>query len=162
VTSAFVPFTPSTVAAFTFQPTIAGAQYNATVTQNVFGQDFYLNLTDANGNPIIACEVNGGGPQLQASLMWSASIATVTTTLPHNVPVGAVAKLRVSNTGTAFDGNWQMLATGANTLTYALSNPNEAAPISGTVDQPLNLIGSVIPGGWLYYHEDTTQFEFSM
>lgn len=162
MTTTLLPFTPSTTAVFSFQPTLNGVLYNATVTWNVFGQDYYLNLTDLSGNLILATAVAGSGPQLQGLLSWSDQPgAMAVTTLPHEVPIGSLVNLRVSQTGTAFDGFWQALATTPTTLTYALSNPNEAVPVPGIVDFPLNMVASVVSGGFLAFHDETQQFEFS-
>lgn len=166
----FTPFTPSTVAAFSFQPIIAGNQYTVTVTWNIFRggnasafEGYYANITDLSGNLVLCCPLVGGSPGLQASLTWkddtTGGTATIVTAAPHNVPLAQLANVRVSNTGTAFDGLWQALSTGATTLTYGLSDPLQALPASGTLDIPLNLVAGVIASGWLYYHEDTLQFE---
>ena len=47
-------FQPSTVAQFTFNPTLDGAVYSASVTWNLFGQRWYLNINETNG-PLILC-----------------------------------------------------------------------------------------------------------
>lgn len=45
-------FAPSTSSAFTFQPTLDGAIYTATITWNIAGQRWYITLTDASGTVI--------------------------------------------------------------------------------------------------------------
>lgn len=157
--STLVAFTPSTTAAFTFQPTLNGTQYNATITYNIFGQRYYLNLTDLAGNLVLCTALVSSGPRLQATFTWTNGVATVSTMANHNVPVGAVANVRISQTDTLFDGGYRALATGPTTLTYALvTNPNEAEPVLGIASFPLNLT----PGlGWLVFYEDTQQFEYA-
>jgi len=160
VSSQLVLFTPSSTQVFTFQPIIGGQQYTATVTWNVFGQRYYLNLYDLAGQLILSTALVSSGPQLQASLTWTAQVATATCTTAHNVPLGTLANAYVSQTDSGFDGQQQMLATGAYTLTYALaSNPNEPVPLSGIVSFPLNLVAP-LDIGWLLWHYGSYQFEY--
>lgn len=165
----FTPFTPSATSAFTFQPSIAGTTYKCTVTWNIFRggnasafEGYYVNLTDLSGNLVLCCPLIGGSPGLSAALTWAddatGGTATITAASPHNVPLAQVANVRVANTGTPFDGLWQALSTGPTTLTYGLADPLQALPASGTLDIPVNLVAGVI-AGFLYYHEDTLQFE---
>lgn len=157
-----IQFAPSTTQVFTFQPSLDGTLYNATVTQNVFGQRFYLNLTDLSGDLLLTCTIDGdSGPSMQATLSWSENGgALAVTAIPHLVPIGVPANLRISQTGTTFDGLWQALAITSTAFTYALSNPNESLPISGNLDFPANLVNGVV-SGQLYFHPDTQQFEYS-
>jgi hypothetical protein len=157
--STFVQFVPSTTQVFSFQPTLAGVQYNATVTSNVFGQRYYLNLYDFNNNLVLCRSVDSSGPRFPASFTWTQGFAIAITDLPHNVPVGSVAAMRVSETETAYDGNWQVLSTSEITLSYSLGNPEIASVETGTIMQPLNLVAQ-LGIGWLLFHYDTQQFEF--
>lgn len=160
--STTVQFTPSVTSAFAFQPVIAGVQYNATVTWNLYAQRYYLNLTDTSGNLVLCTAIVGSGPRLGATLTWANSgggVTTATLASPHNIPVGQVANVRISQTGTSFDGNWQVLATGPNTVTYALANPNENQPLAGQLSFPVNLV-QALGGGWLVYWYDTQTFEY--
>lgn len=158
-----VPFTPSTTAAFTFQPIIAGVQYNAVVTWNLQGQRYYLNLYDTGGNLVLCTAVVSSGPRLGVTLSWSddgvTGIATAETNAPHNVPVGQLANVHISQTGTIFDGTWQVLATGPSTFTYALANPDENQPVIGQLSFNVNLVAS-LGAGWLIYRYDEQVFEF--
>lgn len=162
--STSVPFTPSTTSAFTFQPSIAGVQYTAVVTWNLFGQRYYLNLFDTSGNLILCTAIVSSGPRFGVTLSWEndgvAGVATAITNAPHNVPVGTLANVYISQTGTAFDGYQQALATGPQTLTYGLSNPDETQPVIGQASFNVNLVATVIPSGWLIYRYDEQLFEF--
>lgn len=161
--STLVPFTPSTSAPFTFQPIIAGTQYNATITWNAFAERYYLNLTDTSGNLVLCTAIVSSGPRLGATLTWEdtgfGGVATATTASPHNIPVGQLANVRISQTDTAYDGNWQVLATGASTVTYALVNPNETQPLAGQLSFDVNLVAP-LESGWLLYHYDLQAFEY--
>lgn len=161
--STVVPFTPSTTATFSFQPVIGGVQYNATVTWNLYAQRYYLNLTDTGGNLVLCTAVVGSGPRLPATLTWEdngfSGLATATTMAAHNIPVGSVANVYISQTETDFDGAWQVLATGAMTVTYPLNNPNENQPLAGMLSFPVNLV-QALGNGWLLYDYATQTFEY--
>lgn len=159
--STFVDFTPSTQAAFTFQATLANQDYTIVVTWNLAGQRYYLNVYDLSQNLICSEPLIPTGPQIAAQFTWALGIANATTLTPHNVPIGQVAAVYISQTDTAFDGQVQVLSTGPNTLTYAMkTNPNESNPISGQVNFTLNLVQSYIPGAYFLYQYDSQQFEF--
>lgn len=160
--STFVTFAPSTTSAFTFQPVLAGVQYNATVTWNIFGQRYYLNLYDLAGNLVLATAIVASGPVISSTFQWAATgggLATITTEAPHNVPIGQLASVRVALTDSAFDGDWQVLSTGPTTLTYALGNPSSNQPLTGQISFDLN-IAAPLGAGRLLYHYSTQQFEF--
>lgn len=160
--STTVPFTPSTTSIFGFQPVIGDIQYNATVTWNLYAQRYYLNLFDTGGNLILCTAIVGSGPRLGATLTWAnvgGGVATATTASPHNIPIGQVANVRISQTNTVFDGNWQVLSTGPTKVTYALPNPNENQPLAGQLSFPVNLV-QVLGIGWLLYWYDDQMFEY--
>lgn len=51
--SVIIPFTPSTLANFTFQPVLDGATYNAVVTWNAYSSRYYLGLYDQQGTLVV-------------------------------------------------------------------------------------------------------------
>jgi hypothetical protein len=163
--STLISFTPSITQAFQFQPTIAGTQYNAVITWSLFGQRYYLNLSTLDGTLLCCTALVATGPTLSATLNWAdtgvGGIATVTTASAHNVPLGQVVNMTVSETGTAFDGEWQGLSTGTMTLTYALSNPNVSLQQTGKVDFPVNAIAPFGIDGAFLFRFDTQQFEYA-
>lgn len=160
--STTIPFMPSTTSAFTFQPVINGTQYTAVVTWNIFEQRYYLNLYSTAGALVICTAVVSSGPQLGVTLTWSSQgggLATAVTNAPHNVPVGQVANVYISQTGTDFDGAWQVLATGPSTFTYALANPDENQPLTGQLSFNVNLV-ALLGAGWLIYRYASGLFEW--
>jgi hypothetical protein len=160
--STVVDFAPSTTTLFSFQAQLAdGNQYTIATPWNIFGQRYYLNVADLFGNQIVYRALVASGPSFISSLSWAGGIATAVTSSPHNVPVGTSVAFNVSQTGTAFDGNWLGLSTGPTTLTYMLAtNPQISTPVSGSVNFPLNLVAGYISGAWLVFHYETQQFEF--
>lgn len=161
MSATFINFTPSTTSVFSFQAQLAGTQYTVTVTWNVFGQRYYITVADLSGNvvlyrPLIAC-----GPQFTAQFEWASGIASAVTSSPHNVPVGSVANIVVSQTDSGFDGTYQALATDTDELTYQLAtNPQQATPIGGAVNFNNNLVAPVIAGAYLLFRYSSQQFEF--
>lgn len=67
------------------------------------------------------------------SITWAASVATVTTTAAHGIPVGDTITVTIAGTTPAgYSGTFQATSTGANTFTYPLvSNPG-AETVPGT------------------------------
>jgi hypothetical protein len=167
--STFVNFAPSDTAPFQFQPTLnGGIQYVVVVTSNVFREDYFVNLYDLSNNLIVCRALAESGPSFQASLTWDAGTGTASLTVPHNVPVGALADLRISNTGTGFDGKYRGEAVDEMTLTFDLSaDPNQPVAINGTLSFDLDLLAGYVisadnpqPIGSLYFHDETQQFEY--
>lgn len=160
-TSVFVDFTPSTTQAFSFQVTLAGKQYNATIVWNVFGQRYFLNLTDLLGNLVLYTALVATGPQLNASVTWNEGSVAIVTDNPHNLPVGNVVRIRLAGTNSGFDGFWNALVQSPNSLIYQLTtDPNQPDPVNGTVNLDVNLVGG-LGIGWMVFHFDTQQFECS-
>jgi len=158
--STFVDFQPSTQTAFSFQATMAGQQYTIVITWSLSGQRYYLNVYDLSQNLIVCRSLVSSGPVITGQFTWSLGIASITTITPHNVPLGQVAAVWISQTDTVFDGAVQVLATGPSTLTYQLAtNPNESNPVTGAVNFSLNLVDGYDIGYFLY-HYSTQQFEF--
>jgi hypothetical protein len=157
-----VNFIPSTISSFQFQPTIGGVQYNANVTWNVFGQRYYITITDLQNNLIICRSVVSSGPQLLANFEWLDNVAYVSTQVPHNIPVGSLANVVMTGTDSGFDGPVQVLSTGASTVTYPLTtNPQQTDNVAGAMSFVVNLVeGTGL--GWLTYWWSLQQFQFEV
>jgi hypothetical protein len=150
--STIVQFTPSSIQAFAFQATLGGAQYTVTILWNVFGQRYYIQVTDLSGNLIIFRAMTSSGPTIISQLSWSNGVATVTTSLPHNVPVGWAVNINIGQSNTGFDGDYQGLSTGPNTITYPLAvNPLQSATITGNLNFLVNLIEGYIDDTLVFF-----------
>lgn len=55
----FVPVASVSAPIFQFQPTFDGAIYTVTVTWNVFGQRFYIEITSLSGTLLLATPLIG-------------------------------------------------------------------------------------------------------
>lgn len=156
-----VDFTPSPDVLFTFTMELLGIQYTATTPWNIAREDFYISVTNLNGDILLFSALIESGPAFSAQLSWDApGVATAVCSGPHNVGLGQVALTRISGTGTGFDGVWLALAVDDVTLTYTLPvNPQVAPSVSGTASFDVDLLAGLGIGS-LYYHSDTMQFEF--
>lgn len=154
----YVDFVPSTTTPFQFQATFDGAQYNVVVTWNEFGERYYINVYDLGGNLILARARADSNTKIQAAFTWSTGTVTATANSSHNVPVGSIANITVSDTGLGYDGQYQGLAINSNALTYALAT-NPGQPANGNVGQDVNLLAGYFTST-LVFRAATQQFEF--
>lgn len=130
---------------FSFQPTLDGQVYNATVPWLVFGARYYLSLTAIDGTPILYTAIAGSptGLDLQA-LGWSAGRVQATTLAPHGYRLGRLVALTVSGCAPdTFNGLVQALITGPTTFTYALAADPGPATVLGRASYNVNLVGGV-------------------
>jgi hypothetical protein len=137
-------FSPSATAnpPFQFQPTLDGAQYVVTTTFNIFGNRWYINVSDLSGNLILARPMVGSPTKIQASITWADWLAVASLDAAHNIPIGAVANIEVSDTGLTYDGTWSAWAVDAMTLAFTLQTDPGQYGITGNVSQDVNLIAN--------------------
>jgi hypothetical protein len=154
-------FAPSATAAppFQFQAQLDGATYNVSVTWNVYGQRWYIGIYDLSGNLVLFRPMTGSGAKIQSVLSWADWTATAALQSPHNIPVGAVANVDVSDTGLAYDGAQQVLAVDPMTLTFPLSTDPGQSGVTGNISQDVNLVGGYFKTSTLIYRPGTGQFE---
>lgn len=67
--AAIIPFVPSSTTPPTFLVTLDGAQYTVTVTWNLFGQRYYVTVTDQSGTRIISRPLIGSPSDYDISLV---------------------------------------------------------------------------------------------
>lgn len=156
-----VPFLISPTQVFSFQAQFQnGGTYAISCPFNVVGERYYVSIADLTGVVVAYRPLVETGPSFPTTLTWADNIATAALTAPHNVPLGQVANIRISQSNTGFDGLYQALAVDAQTFTFTLvTNPLQAQPVTGKLDFPLDLLGPYGIGP-LYYHDDTQQFEY--
>ncbi len=154
-------FTPSSQAAFAFQPTLDQQSYNAVVPTNLFGQRFYLSLTKPNGAPLVNLPLVGSpiGITIQA-LTWAHGIVTATTQVPHGYRIGSRINLTMTGCVPAvFNGSIQMLVTGPQTLTWLIPTDPGLATVLGVVSYDINLVGGYFTSSKLVYRIPSQNFE---
>lgn len=154
------PFTPSPLLNQVFNPILGGNTYTATITWNVFGQRWYLNLTDAAGTVVITTAVvSSQNPQAISSLSWDDNVVTVQTQNPHWLPLGWVGKLYLSgNVPSAYNGLVTATATGPATLTFALDDDPGQVTGTGNFGGVIDLSAGAVPGSMLLYFASAQQF----
>lgn len=144
------PFQPNASQNFVFNPVLDGVTYVATITWNVFGQRWYLNLVDVSGNLILCTAVaSSADPLPLAALSWNEGLVTAQTVQPHNIPVGAQANLLLQgDTPSGFDGLYLVTATGPTSFTYELAtdpgSPVQLGSCGGVVDLAAGLFDSLL------------------
>lgn len=156
-----VDFSPTTISAFQFQPTLNGTQYSATIFWNIFSSRYYLSLSDLQGNLIVYDALTSSGPSLLATFAWKEQAVTATTSLATNVPVGVPANIRISQTNSGYDGFFLGLSTGPNTMTYPLPADPQVPLPQGNLSFPLNLVQGYLDNCFLFFYDSTQQFEYS-
>ena len=180
MTTTYTQFTPTTNTAFSFQATLDGESYNVVLTYNLVGQRYYVTIYDLSGNLIVSRGLVTSTATNSATFSWADGIASVSTSQPHGIALGSVARVTVSNTGgSGYDGVFPMLSTGSTSLQYALpanpaasggnvtSSASGSAPttVSGTVEQNISFPLQKLDGSYfsstLVYRSNTEQFEVS-
>lgn len=72
------PFAPTANGPFQFQATLDTVVYNITVTWNVYGQRWYVNITDQGGNLIVCLPLIGSVPSPDPGISLTAGYFTST------------------------------------------------------------------------------------
>lgn len=155
------PFQPTLQAPFQFQPVLDGQNYNATVTWNLFGKRFYLNLFALDGTLVTSVPMVGSPTGFAIeSMSWANGTVTVETVDPHSYKIGTVARLTISGCAPdAYNGVFDVIVTGPDEFTYQVAaNPGSATAL-GRVDYNINLVAGFFKRSTLVYREVAVQFE---
>lgn len=158
-------FQPNGQAPFQFQPILDGQSYNATVTWNIFGQRWYLNLFNGAGTRIFTRALIGSvtGINIQ-EIAWSAqgNIARLKTIDPHGLQIGATIALTVSGVDPAgYNGDQQALVVSEDELTYTIAANPGVATASGRIDFNINLAFGYFTTSTLIFRAANQTFEVS-
>lgn len=161
----FTNFAPTPNAPFSFQPTLDGQVYIATVPWLTFGQRWYLNLTDVSGNSIAFLPVIGSatGTNIE-SISWDQNSQTVTvvTAEAHGWNPYTTATLTVSGVSpTAFNGTFSCFVVDDVTLTYLLASDPGMMTQSGTISYDINILGGYFQTSTMVFRQASQQFEVS-
>lgn len=138
----YFPFVPSSQTPPTFQPTLDGTVYNATITWNLFGGDYYLNLLTLNNVPVLTRTLTGSptGVAIEA-ITWANQTVDVTTVDPHGYKVGNTIDLTLSgNVPDSLNGIFRCLVVGPFDFTFSFAtDPGDAAQL-GIVEYNINFL----------------------
>lgn len=157
----FYNFQPSTLQVSQYQVTLDAAQYVLTLPWNLFGQRYYLTCSDLDGNLIFNLPLIGSpdGLVLQ-SLTWSDGLVTVETEVPHGYRAGTSVSLTVGGAAPdEYNGQFILLATGDNTLTYSLDTDPGTNTAAGILYDNINLGGGYFETSTLVYRTSSSQLE---
>lgn len=151
----YFPFTPTRHAVPTFAPTLDGEQYSCTCTWNLFGQRYYLNCFDLEGNRVFSRPIVDSPPAVPLNaLSWAAlpKAVTATTQAPHGYPIGAVVALTITGASpAAFNGAFSCRVTGPKTFTYPLADDPGACVLPGAYSAPINLAAGYFKASTIIY-----------
>jgi hypothetical protein len=158
--TAFYQFAPSSTP-FQFQPTLDGSVYNCTVTWNLFGVRYYLNINALDGTLITSRGLVASpvGVAIQ-NIQWSNGAATVTTVKPHGYRIGSIVDLTLTdNVPAAYSGLFECLVTGSGTFSFLVA-PNPGTPTQlGTASYDIDLAGQYFTTTQIVFRDGTQQFE---
>jgi hypothetical protein len=168
----FVDFSPPPNRAFTFQPDLDGATYQATVSWCLFGQRWLLNLFDPNGDRVLTSAVVGSDAGIATtSLTWDGRAKRVKIVLaaPHGQPLGQVTEVTVRGVHPeSYNGTRLAYVTSPTTLTYEQaddpdpSSPDEGSPAitQGSVFRAdTDLVAGYFQTSRLVFRQSSQQFE---
>lgn len=153
--TAYFPFTPSRKTAPNFMPTLDGKQYNCTVTWNLGGQRYYLNVFTLSGDRVLSIAIVETPADIaiqSGSYDDVRGVATIILVASHGLKLGSTAQRRVTGCDpNDFDGTYPMLVSGPFSLTYTPATvPASGAVTVGTVGAPANLVAGYFASTLLY------------
>ena len=145
-----------------FTPTLDGNQYTVNIVWNLFGQRYYTNCYDQNGNLVFTVALIETLPALALqTLSWNpASLqVTATTSAPHGYAIGSVINLTIAGaTPSAYNGTFPTFINGPSTFQYSLSNDPGSMSIPGLVSYMISLCSGYFQSTMIYR---SSQFEVS-
>ena len=129
-------FTPDATNTYKFNPSLDGAVYNASVTWNLFGQRYYLNVNDQSGNLVLSVALCGSSTQAAA-----------------NPIARQIAQINIQTDGSGLDRlkaiyHLQVKQQHIASVTHTVAD----IPVS-----PLNLLAGYFTASTLYYYPDSGQ-----
>ena len=156
------PFVPRPRQPFTWQPVLDGATVRATVTWNLFGQRWYVTITDGDGARVLTTPLVGSpDPQPVTAAAWDGvrQRLVVTCATPHGVRPGAMADLTLSGFAPmAFCGAFRFLATSSTALAAPMTVDPGVATVLGAVGRDVDMLAGVRASS-LVYRTSSGNFE---
>jgi hypothetical protein len=156
-----VPVSFSPLQAPSFTITLDGTEYTVTLTWNLYGQRYYINVSDLSNNLILSLPLIGSPDGIVIeSLTWASGLVTVTTSLPHGYRPGTTVRLTLGNvTPDAYNGVFDMLVTGASTLTFPLMSNPGVATAPGILFTNIDLAAGYFETSTLVWRPSSSQLE---
>lgn len=159
--TSYFPFVPNVQAPFTFQPTLDQVQYLASVVWNLFGQRWYLQLTQQDGVPVFTKPLVGSpdGVPIE-SVSWAFGTVTAITERPHNYTVGQIVEVTISGClPDAYNGVVLAFIVDGHTFTYELAaDPGDATQLGSEIYN-INFGAGYFTDSTLVFRESSQTFE---
>lgn len=159
----FFNFVPSSVAPFSFSPTLDGQVHKVVVTWALFGARYYINVYALNGTLVLARSLVGSptGVAIQ-SLAWALGKVTARTSAAHGYKFGTIVGITVSGAlPAAYNGLVRATITGPDTFTYPVPTNPGAATAFGNASYDINLVGGYFANSSMVFRQANQQFEVS-
>lgn len=165
----YFPFVPSNQTPPSFQPTLDGQVYNAVVTWNLFGADYYINLLTLNGD-LVFCRAMSGSPTGVAieAISWVHQTVDVTTIEPHGYKIGNTVKLTLSgNAPDSLNGLFSCLVIGPYDFTFPLATDPGPATQLGLAEYNINFLAGYLNAAGqpfsstMVFRQQAQQFEIT-
>ncbi len=157
--TAFFPFVPSPTAQFQFQPTFDGDEYTVTVTWNLFGRRYYINVFTLAGDLIVSLPLIGSTTGFTIeSLSWQRGKVEVVTAAPHGYDFAKTLRLTISGVQpNGYNGLVDALITSVLTFTYPLADfPGGVTQPAGVVSYDIDMMAGYFSSTLVFR---TNQFE---
>lgn len=151
-------FTPTVQAPFTFQPTLDGSTYSAAVKWNLFGQRWYLIVTQLTGELVFCLPLLGSpdGTQIE-SIVWANGTARVTCASPHKYRINQTVNITVRGClPDAYNGLVRAFIVDQLTFTYPITTDPGGASQFGIQTYDINIAGGYFASTVVYRESSKT------
>lgn len=144
-----------------FQVTLDGASYNLSMPYNLYGQRYYVNCSDLQGNLIFSLPLVGSPPGMVIqTLSWDQGKVTLQTSAPHNYRPGSLLEFTLSGAAPdEYNGTYDMVALDRSTLRYSLAQDPGVSNAQGTLFNDLNLAAGYFETSSLVWRPSSSQLE---
>lgn len=156
----YFDFVPGRFAPFTFQPTLDGNPYNATVKWNLQAQRWYIYLDDQTGNNIFTLPLIGSlNPIPINSIEFNNGIVSVGFINQLFYPLGSLVNITYTeNTPDGYNGLYLSTVTGLSSMEFFLQNNPGSIITFGYASYNINLAGGYF-NSTLIFRDQSQRFE---
>lgn len=151
-----IPFTPTALAPFTFQPVLDGQTYNAFVPWALWGQRWYLSLLAPSGDQVVYTAIVESGDLADVSLATTAGLYMATVSPP--AAPGQYLNFQVRSTNVP---SGTTIAASAGNGVVRLSQPalTTGADQNAVLDFTVDLVAGFGFASTLVFRASSQQFE---
>jgi hypothetical protein len=148
-------FEPSPTGPYTFQPTLDGVSYVATITWSVFGKRWMFNLNSAGGELIVSRALVGSPEGVSIiDISWADGKVTVTTEVPHKLRVLGTFPLTIQNVAPEiYNGVRTCFVLSPTEFWYDAAEDPGKVTTYGNVHSQVDLV-------WGYFNTSTLVFNY--